>query len=78
MKTIILLLLAAIVISLASGLFFLTKDKGEGNNSPKLLRALKIRVALSILLIAFLVASFYFGWVPMPEVTAPSDAASGP
>ena len=76
MKIIILLLLAAIVISLASGLFFLTKDKGDGNNSPKLLRALKIRVALSVLLIAVLVASFFFGWIPMPEITAPSDAAS--
>ena len=76
MKTIILLLLAAIIVSLASGLFFLTKRKGDGDNSPQLLRALKIRVALSVLLIAFLVASFYFGWIPMPEVTAPSDAAS--
>ncbi|MDJ0907601.1 MAG: twin transmembrane helix small protein [Woeseiaceae bacterium] len=77
MKIIILLLLAAIVVSLASGLFFLTKSEGE-DNSPKLLRALKIRVVLSILLIAVLVASFFFGWIPMPDVTAPSDAAAGP
>ncbi len=75
MKIIILLLLAAIVISLGSGLFFLTKDKGD-SSSPRLLRALKIRVALSIVLIVFLVLSFYFGWIPMPEVTAPSDAAA--
>ena len=74
MKIIILLLLAAIVVSLGSGLFFLTKSKGE-DNSPRLLRALKIRVALSVLLILVLVLSFYFGWIPMPEVTAPSDAA---
>lgn len=70
MKTIILLLLAAIVVSLGSGLFFLTKKDGE-DNSHKLLKALKIRVALSLLLIAVLVASFFFGWIPMPEVAAP-------
>ena len=75
MKTIILLLLAAIVVSLASGLFFLT-NKGE-DNSPKMLRALKIRVALSVALIVLLVLSFFFGWIPMPEVTAPSDAPAG-
>ena len=47
MKVIVLLLLAAIVVSLGSGLFFLTKDKGD-NSSPRLLRALKIRVGLSV------------------------------
>ena len=69
MKIVILLLLAAIVVSLGSGLFFLSKS--DGDNSPRLLRALKIRVALSVLLILFLVLSFYFGWIPMPEITAP-------
>ncbi len=73
MKIIILLLLAAIVVSLSSGLFFLTK-KGE-DNSSMLLRSLKIRVALSEALIVLLVLSVFFGWIPMPEVTAPSDAA---
>lgn len=72
MKIVILLLLAAIVVSLGSGLFFLSKS--DGDNSPRLLRALKIRVALSVLLILFLVLSFYLGWIPMPEITAPSDA----
>ena len=70
MKIVILLLLAAIVVSLGSGLFFLTKSDG-GDNSPRLLRALKIRVVLSVLLIVLLVLSFYFGWIPMPEITAP-------
>ena len=75
MKIIILLLLAAIVFSLGSGLFFLTKDK-DGNNSPKLLRALKIRVGLSVALIVLLVLSFYFGWIPAPEVIVPPDSAA--
>ncbi len=67
MKIVILLLLAAIVVSLGSGLFYLTKDE-DGKNAPKLLRALKIRVALSVALIVFLVATFFFGWIPMPEI----------
>jgi len=60
MKTIVILLLAAIVISLGSGLFFLTKDRQD---STRMLKALKIRVALSIVLIAFLLAAFYSGWL---------------
>lgn len=60
MKTIVLILLAAIVISLAAGLFFLTKNDGD---SKRLLTALKIRVALSIMLVLFLVAAYFMGWI---------------
>lgn len=60
MKAIVLVFLAAIVISLFSGLFFLTKDE---NNSTRVLKALKIRVGLSIVLVVFLVLSFYMGWI---------------
>ncbi len=60
MKAIVLILLAAIIVSLGSGLFFLTKGEQD---SPRLLKALKIRVALSAGLILFLVSSFYFGWI---------------
>ena len=62
MKTIVLLLLAAIVIALFSGLFFLVKDK-DHPDSPRLLTALKVRVGLSILLVLLLVASYQFGWI---------------
>ncbi len=60
MKAIIIILLAAIVISLGSGLFFLTRDK---HDSTRMLNALKLRVALSITLIVFLLTAFYFGWI---------------
>jgi hypothetical protein len=60
MKAIVLVLLAAIVISLFSGLFFLTKDD---KNSPRVLKALKIRVGLSIVLVVFLVSAYSFGWL---------------
>lgn len=60
MKAIVFILLAAIVVTLGSGLFYLTRDRQD---STRLLKALKLRVALSIALLLFLVASFYFGWI---------------
>ena len=62
MKIIVLVLLAAIVIALFSGLFFLVKDK-DHPNSPRLLTALKVRVGLSIALVLLLVLSYQFDWI---------------
>ena len=62
MKTVVLALLAAIVIALFSGLFFLAKDRDEPD-SPRLLTALKVRVGLSILLVVLLVTSYQMGWL---------------
>jgi hypothetical protein len=60
MKLVVLILLAAVVASLGSGLYFLVKDE---KGSPRMLKVLKIRVALSIALILFLIVSFQFGWI---------------
>ncbi len=60
MKLVVLILLIAVLISLGSGLFFLVRDE---KGSPRMLKALKIRVALSVLLILFLLVSFQFGWI---------------
>ena len=66
MKLVILILLLAVIASLMSGLFFLTKDQ-EG--SPRTLKALKLRVALSALLIIVLLLGYYHGLiVPGPAV----------
>lgn len=62
MKIVVLVLLAAIVTALFSGLFFLAKDK-DHPGSPRLLTALKIRVGLSILLVIVLVVSYKMGWL---------------
>ena len=68
MKAVVLLLLAGIVLSLGSGLFFLVKDnKDPAENSTRLLTSLKIRVALSVTLIVLLVASFALGWIQPPR-----------
>ena len=60
MKFVVLILLAAIVISLGTGLFYLRREDAD---SPKMLRALEIRVGLSLVLILFLVASYFLGWI---------------
>lgn len=60
MKYVVFILLAAIVISLGSGLYYLSR---KDSNSSKMLKALKIRVGLSALLIVFLVSSYFMGWL---------------
>ena len=62
MKIVILTLLAAVVVSLLSGLVFLVKDK-DSPDSTRMLTSLKIRVGLSIALIAVLVTSYFAGWL---------------
>jgi hypothetical protein len=59
-KLVVIVLLLAIVASLGSGLFYLAKDD---QNSPRVLKALKIRVALSATLVIFLILSYYMGWI---------------
>ena len=61
MKIIILVLLLAVLASLFSGLYFVYKDKG---NSNRAVISLTIRVALSVLVFALLIGSYYFGWLP--------------
>jgi len=62
MKAIILILLAAVVVSLFSGLFFLVRDR-DSPGSTRMLTSLKIRVGLSITLVGFLVAAYFLGWL---------------
>lgn len=50
-KVLIVLCLAGIVVSLGSGLFHLVNDKGE---SRKMVRALTIRIVLSVALFVLL------------------------
>lgn len=63
MKIVVYLLLAAIVVSLGTGLFYLRREDAD---SPKMLRALQVRVALSLVLVLVLVASYFFGWINPP------------
>jgi hypothetical protein len=57
-KVIIVLFLFAIIGSLFSGLFFLMKDKGA---SERTVKALTVRVSLSVLLFILLMIGFATG-----------------
>jgi len=60
MKIVILVLLLAVVASLFSGLYFVYQDKGTTNRA---VTALTIRIVLSLVVFALLMASYWFGWL---------------
>jgi hypothetical protein len=61
MRYIVIAVFLMIVASLGSALFFVYHDKGGSNRAVK---ALALRVGLSIALFLFLMAGFYFGFIP--------------
>ncbi|MBL6752404.1 MAG: twin transmembrane helix small protein [Nevskia sp.] len=66
-KLIIVAFLVAIVASLFSGLFFLLRDPSTSNNR-RTVRALTVRVGLSIAFALFLVLSYFMGWIHPHDV----------
>jgi hypothetical protein len=60
MKILVVLLLLAVVASLFSGLYFIGKDRG---GSYRAVKALSLRIALSMGVFLLLMASHYFGWL---------------
>ena len=59
-KVLTVLFLIAILYSLASSLFFLVKDHGEGDRTVK---RLTWRISLSIVLFLFLWGAYQLGWI---------------
>lgn len=60
MRYVVIAVLVAIVASLGSAIFFMMRDRG---NSRRMVRALAVRVGLSVALFASLMAAYYFGWI---------------
>ena len=60
MRIIVIVALIAVVTALFTALVFLYRDRGHGN---RVVTALAIRVLLSMALIAFLVFSWWMGWI---------------
>lgn len=58
LKVTILLLLAALAVSLFSGLFFLMKDT---DNSGRLVNALSVRIVLTVLVVGLIAYGFWSG-----------------
>ena len=60
MKIVVIIFVLLILGSLASALFFLVNDRGQ---SKRTVRALALRVGLSVILFLMLMAGYYFGLV---------------
>ena len=59
-KIVFIAALVAVVASLFSALYYLYHDKGRGT---RMVKALALRVALSIALVVFLLVSYHLGWI---------------
>jgi len=59
-RIVIIVLLLGVLASLFSGLFFLCRDRNDGARAVK---ALTLRIALSIVLFALLMLGYRLGWV---------------
>ncbi len=60
MKIIITFVLIVIIGSLASALFFLIKDTSQ---KKRTLKALAVRIGISVMLFIFILFSYYMGWI---------------
>jgi hypothetical protein len=60
MRYFVVAMLVLILLSLGSALFYLVKDRGQ---SMRTVKALALRVGLSVTLFLILMASYYFGFI---------------
>jgi hypothetical protein len=60
MKVVVILFLVFILGSLFSALYYLVRDKGQGERTVK---ALTVRITLSVMLFALLMLGYYFGFI---------------
>ncbi len=60
MKLLVIVVLLGILVSLGSGLFFLVRDK---DGSRRVLRALTVRISLSVILFLLLIAAWLAGLI---------------
>ena len=64
MKTVIVIALVLVLASLAgAGLFMLRKGGNPASRDKRMVRALAVRVGLSITLFLFILLSWYLGWI---------------
>jgi hypothetical protein len=74
-KTLIVIALIAIIASLASGMVFLIKDKGQSERTAK---ALTVRISLSVLLFGLLMLGIFTGHIKPHGIYPPGHPATQP
>jgi hypothetical protein len=68
LRLVVVLVLAAIIVSLGSALYHLARGRG-GEDSRKMARALTWRIGLSLALFALLMAAWYAGIITPHPIT---------
>ena len=64
MKTLVALAFAGIIVSLAMAGLFMLRDGRDGKpKGDRMMRALALRVALSVLLFVCILLSYWLGWI---------------
>jgi len=58
----ILIILVLIIVSLAEGMYFMAKDDGD-RDKTRVVKALTIRITLSLILFALLILGAFFGMI---------------
>ena len=66
MKYLILLFFIFIIYSLGSALYYMMND---GDGSKRMVKALTMRVGISIALFLFIIFAFWMGWIKPAGVT---------
>ena len=61
MRYVVIAVLVLIVASLGSAIYFMMHDRG---NSKRMVKALAVRVGLSLGLFLVLMLGYYLGWIP--------------
>jgi cytochrome bd-type quinol oxidase subunit 2 len=77
-RLLVILVLVAIVASLGSALFHLSRGDRGPDESRKMARALTIRIALSLALFALLMIAWYVGLISPHDVSAAGGAGPPP
>ncbi|MEQ1882302.1 MAG: twin transmembrane helix small protein [Burkholderiales bacterium] len=65
MRYLVIAFLIFIVFSLGSALFYLVRDKGRSDRTVK---ALTVRVGLSVVLFVLLILGYHFGIIPQGKL----------
>jgi hypothetical protein len=60
MKVLIVIILLFVIYSLGQAMYYMIKDKGQGNNT---VRFLTVRIAVSFALFLFIILSLKMGWI---------------
>ena len=64
MKTLLVLMMAAVLAALAgAGVFMLRRGDGKADSERHMARALALRVALSVALFLFILLGWLMGWI---------------